>query len=75
LKIIQCSETSSEYQAKEVKWQQCPEHMSAYKETPHTGFLGGIIVGKLVFGSGGYGFISKKDYNERGPYVHSRPVA
>ncbi|KAJ3318553.1 general RNA polymerase II transcription factor [Boothiomyces sp. JEL0866] len=69
-KLIASSETSNEYQPKEIKWLKIPEYMTMYKERPaDVTFLGGAIVSKLIFGSGGRDYISRQDYNEHGPAV------
>ena len=46
--LISCSETSNEYQSRELKFIKTPEYMSSYKDLPtHIGFLGGTIVSKV----------------------------
>jgi actin-related protein len=67
---IAMSETCNEYQPKEIQFKETKEYMSAYKNMKSTVcFLGACIVGKVVFGSGGYGYISKEDYQKHGPRV------
>ncbi|KAJ3253472.1 general RNA polymerase II transcription factor [Boothiomyces macroporosus] len=49
-KLIASSETSNEYQPKEIKWLKIPEYMTMYKERPaDVTFLGGAIVSKVLF--------------------------
>ncbi|KAI8900394.1 actin family [Globomyces pollinis-pini] len=70
-KLNAISEHNVDNQGKEVKWIKIPDYMTSYKDCPaEAGFLGGAISAKLVFGSGGQGYISKSDYHEQGPSVY-----
>ncbi|KAJ3108540.1 hypothetical protein HDU97_000822 [Phlyctochytrium planicorne] len=64
---LAASETSNEFQGKEIKYVKIPEYFSAFREKPADAvFLGGIIVAKLTLPPGGQ-HITKADYNEFGP--------
>ncbi|KAI9001612.1 actin family [Gaertneriomyces semiglobifer] len=65
--MIAASETSNEYQSKDIRWRDIPDYILSYKERPgDAGFLGANIVAKLMFISNG-GFVHKNDYSEVGP--------
>jgi actin-related protein len=50
LGLCAMSETSNEYQAKEIKFAQIPEYMTSYKEMKsNVAMLGGSIVGKVMY--------------------------
>ncbi|KAJ3081810.1 hypothetical protein HK102_002110 [Quaeritorhiza haematococci] len=64
---IAASETSNEFQAKEIKFVRVPEYLTAYKEKQQdVGFVGGIIVAKLTFPDM-KNYVTKVDYNQLGP--------
>ncbi|KAJ3416629.1 hypothetical protein HDV05_000911 [Chytridiales sp. JEL 0842] len=53
------SETSSEFQGKDMKFVKVPEYLLAYREKEsEAGFLGGVVVAKVNFASPG-GFVTK----------------
>ncbi|KAJ3219822.1 hypothetical protein HDU67_009010 [Dinochytrium kinnereticum] len=65
--FLAASETSSEFQPKDLKHVRIPEYFSAYRDRQADAvFLGGTIVAKLTLHSGGQ-HITKADYNELGP--------
>ncbi len=81
-KVLATSNGCSEHQVESCKWIKCPEYLSAYKSNPSDlGFLGGCISSKVffclmqvIFGSGGFGFISRQDYNTFGPTVFTTKI-
>ncbi|KAI8819907.1 actin family [Fimicolochytrium jonesii] len=67
-KLISASETSNEFQAKEIKWAGLPEYFPSYKEKQQdVGFLGASVVARIVFTSSSFAYVTKTDYNELGP--------
>ncbi|KAL2914792.1 hypothetical protein HK105_205723 [Polyrhizophydium stewartii] len=67
--LIAASETSSEYQAKEIKWLRLPDYLVSFKDRPaEAAFLGGSITAKIVFANNSsISYITKADYNQYGP--------
>ncbi|KAI8849382.1 actin family [Chytridium lagenaria] len=67
LLYLAASETSNEFQAKEIKYVKIPEYFSAFRDRNSDAvYLGGTIVARLTLHSGGQ-HITKADYNELGP--------
>eukprot|EP00842_Homolaphlyctis_polyrhiza_P006640 jgi/Hompol1/6978/HPOL_005135-RA len=65
--LLSASETSNEFQPKELKWVRIPDYFVSFKDQPcDAAFLGASVTAKLVFSSGGM-YISKADYAELGP--------
>ena len=51
-KVLAASETSNEFQAKEISWLKIPEYFSNFKEQPqHMSFVGASVVAKITFTS------------------------
>lgn len=73
--FLSLSDVSGEGQAQNVKFRALPEWFTLYKSRPwDSAFLGGCIVGKLVFKES-KDHVTKEDYNSLGPSViHTRPV-
>ncbi|KAJ3123587.1 general RNA polymerase II transcription factor [Physocladia obscura] len=71
LGFLAASETSNEFQVKDVKFAKIPEYLSsAYKEpSPNAAFLGATITARLTLNTPGM-HITKNDYNEMGPSVY-----
>ncbi|KAH9247736.1 hypothetical protein BASA81_014664 [Batrachochytrium salamandrivorans] len=68
-RLLAASETSSEFQAKDVKWTKLPDYFVEFKDRPcDASFLGGSIAAKLVFTNGGL-YVTRSDYDEYGPAV------
>ncbi|TPX61369.1 hypothetical protein PhCBS80983_g01161 [Powellomyces hirtus] len=66
--LVSASETSNEFQAKELKWAGLPDYFTAYKDCPNDlTYLGASIVARIVFTSSSFAYVTKADYNEMGP--------
>ncbi|KAJ3063421.1 hypothetical protein HDU98_000773 [Podochytrium sp. JEL0797] len=64
---LAASETSNEFQAKDIKYAKLPEYFSAYKEGgADATYLGATITARMVLNSPAQ-HITKADYNELGP--------
>ncbi|KAI8592567.1 actin family [Geranomyces variabilis] len=68
MQLVAASETSNEFQAKEIKWMGMPDYFTAYKDAPSdVTYLGASIVARVIFTSSAFTYITKSDYNEMGP--------
>ncbi|KAJ3160380.1 Actin-like protein arp9 (SWI/SNF complex component arp9) [Geranomyces michiganensis] len=68
MQLVAASETSNEFQAKEIKWMGMPDYFTAYKDAPNdVTYLGASIVARVVFTSSAFTYVTKSDYNEMGP--------
>ncbi|KAI9091435.1 actin family [Phlyctochytrium arcticum] len=65
---IAASETSNEFQAKEVKWVGLPDYFTGFKGRDQDAtFVGASIICKIVFLGSSFSYINKSDYNHDGP--------
>ncbi|KAJ3172816.1 hypothetical protein HDU87_007818 [Geranomyces variabilis] len=68
MQLVAASETSNEFQAKEIKWMGMPDYFTVYKDAPSdVTYLGASIVARVIFTSSAFTYITKSDYNEMGP--------
>ncbi|TPX66978.1 hypothetical protein SpCBS45565_g04079 [Spizellomyces sp. 'palustris'] len=66
--LIAASETSNEFQAKDIKWVNMPDYFTAYKDRlQDASYVGASVVAKIIFLGSSFGYLTKADYNEIGP--------
>ena len=72
-RVLAASETSNEFQAKEIGWLKIPDYFTTFKErNQDMSFVGASVVAKVSFFSTS-NYITKSDYNEHGPVIiHSK---
>ncbi|RKP04882.1 actin family [Thamnocephalis sphaerospora] len=71
--LFACGETIGDMQVSNLRFVGAPDYLGEYREHPELfGFLGGIILGKVAV-SDSKNFVTKTDYNERGPSaIHAK---
>ncbi len=67
--FLASSETSHEFQSKEIKYVRIPEFYAGYKDNHRdANYLGAVVLSKLLF-MDSRNYVSRNDYMKHGPFA------